>query len=866
MSQDLIRNSAFEARVDSLIAAQSLTWIRTPAGMGKRAAVAAWLRHSVVDQETIWLTLSPEAMQQRQALGAIFDAIAVANWDHASMQAIPAPGALAQRRTHARGVVQKRGRRTMLVIELGVQRLAPSELSALGAFAAESAALRILFIEDENFRSMPSSGENLADLDAHDLRVNIGAFRDEFARLNLPIADAVAARIADRHHGDFALSAALVSEVVRNPQHDVEISLATAHAHVLVEAAQQLMPEGAPTVLALLALIPEIHESHLATAVSGGRVDLELRSLQERGLLESWTTPEGEYVYRLFDSVREIVRSITLPHYLHNRQHLHLLARDYFVAIGDVGSAAQQLQHLGESNSAIDLFAAHWLSYRRLNGHDKSRELCSMFSLTDMLPHLEASAAVWLICSNSPSASIAAPYAARILGAKDSELGTLTPRARLTVHIARMLIFLDRERPELAAKVAAETTADRERVLRQEANDIGELHLEYLLAVARTALSNGAFRRAAIHYDEALALSETIRDPASTYRALSGLALTLTVNGEIAATQELINRARAPEQELDLSHSYTAAEIAWCECLTRYFTGEKPTSPAVTDSASDRPPFDDIWAPVRTLQEVQTMFQIGDNLEAAGVLRNLLSSLTAVNSLPLFRQTLADFFSRVLLASNQPGAALQALEGESSNGDHFPCFESTRALAHIARGDPFAAIEATNVCIQRGQEHANTSLMTVYVARALAFESTGLPTAAEDAFITAASIAANAGMRFNLETLAGQQLVDVRARSQILMPEATALAISVEYFEVQQSRGHPQQLTMPTIREREILGELASPLTLVEIAEKLFISKNTLKTHTGSLYRKLGVSSRQEAMDIAHTWGMGMLNPPTTDP
>jgi DNA-binding NarL/FixJ family response regulator len=156
--------------------------------------------------------------------------------------------------------------------------------------------------------------------------------------------------------------------------------------------------------------------------------------------------------------------------------------------------------------------------------------------------------------------------------------------------------------------------------------------------------------------------------------------------------------------------------------------------------------------------------------------------------------------------------------------------------------------------------------MTVYVARALAFESIELPTAAEEAFITAASIAANAGMRFNLETLAAQQLIDVRARSRMLMPEAIAQAISVKYFEVQQSRGHTQQLTKPTIREREILGELASPLTLVEIAAKLFISKNTLKTHTRSLYRKLGVSSRQEAMDIARTWGMGMLNPPTTDP
>lgn len=863
LTRDLIRNSAFENRVESLIAAQSLTWIRTRAGMGKRIAVAAWLRHRVVDQEIIWLTLSPDAMQQREALGLIFDGIAFANWDHGSIIATSAPEPLEQRRTHAREVVQKRGRRTVLVIELGIQRLAPSELSALVIFAAECAALRILFIEEDDSRSMSHAGENLEDLNAHDLRIKIGSLRREFARLARPIPEAMAVRIVDRYHGDFLLAAALASEVDRHPQQDLEISFATAHAHVLVEAAQRLMPEGAPTVLALLALIPEMHESHLATSVDGARVDLELRSLQERGLLEYWTTTEGEYVYQLSDSTREIVRSITLPYYLQNRRHLHQLACDYFVAIGDLGSALEQLQRLGESDSAIDLFAAHWSNYRRVNGNDKSRELCSRFSVTDILPHPEASAAIWLICSNSPSSAIAAAYVARILGVKDSELGMLTARARLTIQTARMLILLDQERPELAAKVAAETTTDRERVLRQEASDIGELHLEYLLAVARTELSNGAFQPAAMHYDEALALSETIRDPASTYRALSGLALTFTVNGELAAAQDLIIRARAIEQKLDQSQSQTAAEITWCQCLTRTFTGEDRTIDLEISAVVNHPRADDVWARVATFARAQTMFRTGRNLAAVGVLRNLLGSLAVRHTIPLFSQTMAWLLSRILSASNQPAAALEAVRSESSNEGHFPCIESVQAFAYIARGDPLAAISATNACIELGHKHATASLISVYIARALAFEATDLPSSAEDAFITAASIAGNSGMRVNLETRTGQQLADVRARSRIVIPEVAALALNVKCSETQQSHGRPQHLAKLTNKEREILGELASPLTLAEIAAKLFITKNTIKTHTRSLYRKLGVTSRHGAIDLAHAWGTGMPNSST---
>ena len=52
-----------------------------------------------------------------------------------------------------------------------------------------------------------------------------------------------------------------------------------------------------------------------------------------------------------------------------------------------------------------------------------------------------------------------------------------------------------------------------------------------------------------------------------------------------------------------------------------------------------------------------------------------------------------------------------------------------------------------------------------------------------------------------------------------------------------------------TDREREVLRLLPSELTQREIARELNLSVNTVKTHTQSLYRKLGVSSRSLAVD-----------------
>lgn len=44
---------------------------------------------------------------------------------------------------------------------------------------------------------------------------------------------------------------------------------------------------------------------------------------------------------------------------------------------------------------------------------------------------------------------------------------------------------------------------------------------------------------------------------------------------------------------------------------------------------------------------------------------------------------------------------------------------------------------------------------------------------------------------------------------------------------------------------------LSSGLTNPEIAQELFVSVNTVKTHIKNIYRKLNVNNRREARDAA---------------
>ena len=52
-------------------------------------------------------------------------------------------------------------------------------------------------------------------------------------------------------------------------------------------------------------------------------------------------------------------------------------------------------------------------------------------------------------------------------------------------------------------------------------------------------------------------------------------------------------------------------------------------------------------------------------------------------------------------------------------------------------------------------------------------------------------------------------------------------------------------------REKAILRYLPTMMSNVEIADELFLSINTVKTHLRHVYRKLGVARRRDAVERA---------------
>jgi LuxR family transcriptional regulator, maltose regulon positive regulatory protein len=83
--------------------------------------------------------------------------------------------------------------------------------------------------------------------------------------------------------------------------------------------------------------------------------------------------------------------------------------------------------------------------------------------------------------------------------------------------------------------------------------------------------------------------------------------------------------------------------------------------------------------------------------------------------------------------------------------------------------------------------------------------------------------------------------------------------------EIEQARlhaGHGEILDVPSEAELAVLRLLASDLSAREIGGQLFLSPNTVRSHIRSIYRKLGVGSREDAVARAETIGLVERNHP----
>jgi DNA-binding CsgD family transcriptional regulator len=112
--------------------------------------------------------------------------------------------------------------------------------------------------------------------------------------------------------------------------------------------------------------------------------------------------------------------------------------------------------------------------------------------------------------------------------------------------------------------------------------------------------------------------------------------------------------------------------------------------------------------------------------------------------------------------------------------------------------------------------------------------------------LTAATFAAF-GIWLGLR-LTRKQIVLKEVRVSVPVPVAAGQPFAVNSKKLEELEITP--------RELEILELMAKGLSNREIAEKLFVSENTVKTHSSRVFDKLGAKRRTQAVQLGKEFGL----------
>lgn len=96
----------------------------------------------------------------------------------------------------------------------------------------------------------------------------------------------------------------------------------------------------------------------------------------------------------------------------------------------------------------------------------------------------------------------------------------------------------------------------------------------------------------------------------------------------------------------------------------------------------------------------------------------------------------------------------------------------------------------------------------------------------------------------------------VAAGDAVVSPKVTKRLLDRLIAEEPGGMRDPAVLDVLTAREREVLEQIAAGRSNAEIAEQLFLSEATVKTHVGRVLTKLGLRDRVQAVVLAYETGL----------
>ncbi len=826
-------------RLEEAVQSAAATLVSAPPGFGKTVLLSMWAAET--DVAVAWINLDGDDDESGRFLDAVTASLAtVAGGGSPQVSAGSLEVALA-------AAVAAKERVALVLDDLhelsGRETLA--SLERLCRYAPPQ--LHIVFVTRADpplpLHRMRLAGQ-LAEIRAADL-----AFTpEETAALVAELAPQLDPLTVELLHGrteGWAAAvrfAALSLAAAPDPQAALAEALAEERAvadYLLVEVLGAQPPEIRDFLLRTSladALTPE-----LAEAVTGDAdADGVLTELERQGLLLSSLAGDDRW-FRYHHLFRDFLRFEAKRRLRAELPEMHRRIARWLAANG-LERAAIRHAALGQDwELEAELVLAHW---RSLLLFDSALEIEQLMRRIDAkapeCPALGLLKAVALARNGEPVEAARCLEAAEAAG---------EPSADLTAFALMCRSAIDRLAGDTAASAAA-----AQRLL--DVVPIASLGRHELRAQQRALALGGLgvaecweneLRAATEHLEEALELAERQGASSAKLRSLGYLALADAAAGRLRRAAERADQAlRLAEARGSANAAETLGAqlaLAWTsyhwdelDMATRHVEGAL----ALATAAGDRP----------ACSAATLLAALVDPSAERGLRRLRGAAGDGWPAPPLIAQTVWATEARLRVAAGDTGAAAAVLEGHDDLDA-----ASIRARLSLLEGRPWEAIELLE---RSGEEDVEAASLPVRIDAAL-LEG-----------VARSEVRDGDGARRAIERALGLAAPD--AHRHVFVAGGPAVR-SVLIEHVRRGTAHrsfvadvlacfdrrapkidltPPQLLEPlSARERAVLAYLPTMMSNGEIANELFLSVNTVKTHLRSIYRKLGTSRRREAVELA---------------
>jgi ATP/maltotriose-dependent transcriptional regulator MalT len=821
------------------VARAPLMLVVAPAGTGKTSLLSGWTAES--STPSAWLSLDE------------LDRDGVSFWSHV----IAALEALAPKcGDRALATLRRAGSRTAAVDQL-LADLEAAEVRASAMFVIDDFHL----VDDDEFvlesvsrfvQNVPqwlrvvliSRREPRLPIDRMRARGQLGEIRfaelrfspDEavelMTRLSPAMSDERINTAVERADG-WATSLQLAALAARShrarpptpaPEHDDD---ALVQHYVLHEVLANEAPEVIDTLYAA-SVVPRIN-SVLAHALTG-RPDAGelLQTAQGRGIFLTHRGTGGWF--ELHALVREVLTADLASRSPSRLTELHTRAAQWFENADEVVVALEQWVLADRPKDVLRLLAAKHGAL-----HDSGRE-----------------ATVKRTIAAIPAAVAVSDLEAMV---DYAWCHLLVNRRRFVELVEQLIWWADRSSPSSTLRARVNVLRSAAAVVTGRWVDSGALSRQVMLDLGESCWQDPLGRFAANGIGVEVALSERWDDLSDEVRqaevALSRdperrLAFEGTRSlGEALAGRPLdalrvaagVRRAAAVSDMTILR-----TELAMAEALAYRELGDRPRALAELGALAEAPAETMLFCRVLAMCELAHAHLDGGDLDAA---LHVFGQAEAIVEAESLGADLRGWLARVGVVLALAGDDHESARRSAAEIDDTFWSGISLARVHLATGDKGPAIVALDTAVPRCVRHE--VVLALLKSRAVSDRDEAMKYAS-----TAVETASGVGL---LQTVAseGSEVTELvehaawRAPAEWLdrLRRSTAEACA---------RGAPTDATLVeplTARERDVLRFLPSRLTVREIADELFVSVNTVKFHLRVIYRKLGVTSRAEAAEVA---------------